>query len=319
MLRSSRSSTDITRAFLWAGQELCRRILKRGLGDAELVYGFNSAALEIAEVGGQGGVKIVVEQTIAPRSVEIELLARERESFPDWEADRGEDRLAQEYIAREKAEWSKADRIVCGSEFVREGILACGGPAGKCVVVPYGVDLPVQGAGQNRSAPLRVLSAGTIGLRKGSPYVLKTARCLKGKASFRMVGGCDASDPVRRELNGYVEVVGPIPRSQVGRHFEWADVFLLPSICEGSATVTYEALAAGLPVVTTANSGSVVRDGVDGFIVPIRDHESIAARLNELADGPELRQWMSTNARQRAREFTVAAYGDRLLKAILPS
>jgi glycosyltransferase involved in cell wall biosynthesis len=61
--------------------------------------------------------------------------------------------------------------------------------------------------------------------------------------------------------------------------YAWADVFLLPSICEGSAMVTYEALSWGLPVITTHNAGSIVRDTVDGWLVPIRDSEAIAKKL----------------------------------------
>ena len=58
--------------------------------------------------------------------------------------------------------------------------------------------------------------------------------------------------------------------------YAWADVFLLPFICEGSAMVTYEALSWGLPVITTHNAGSIVRDTVDGWLVPYRDSEAIA-------------------------------------------
>jgi glycosyltransferase involved in cell wall biosynthesis len=102
----------------------------------------------------------------------------------------------------------------------------------------------------------------------------------------------------------------------MAEHYAWADVFLLPSICEGSATVCYEALAAGVPVITTENAGSVVRDGVDGFIVPIRDAEAVVERLEMLYRDRELLESMSRGAFARAREFTVEKYGERLLEAI---
>jgi glycosyltransferase involved in cell wall biosynthesis len=99
-------------------------------------------------------------------------------------------------------------------------------------------------------------------------------------------------------------------------HYGWADVFVLPSLCEGSATVCYEALASGLPVITTPNAGSVVRDGIDGFIVPIRDAEAIAARLEMLISDPRILDQMSGNAALRAAEFTVKKYGERLLSTV---
>ena len=113
-----------------------------------------------------------------------------------------------------------------------------------------------------------------------------------------------------------VELTGHIPRVEIARHFAWADVFLLPSICEGSATVTYEALAAGLPVIATPNTGSVVRDGIDGFIVSCGAAEEIASRLAWLNANREKLRELSKHARERARSFTLEAYGERLLETL---
>jgi glycosyltransferase involved in cell wall biosynthesis len=163
---------------------------------------------------------------------------------------------------------------------------------------------------------LRVLTIGAVGLRKGSPYVLQAARLLQGRAVFRMVGSTRVSETALRELRTQVEVVGTVPRSEIVRHYAWADVFLLPSVCEGSATVTYEALACGLPVICTPNAGSIVRDGVDGFLVPARDTGAMVTRLELLASSPALWQSLSHNARERAVFGSTMAYGERLLRAL---
>ena len=99
-------------------------------------------------------------------------------------------------------------------------------------------------------------------MRKGSPYVLEAARRLAGSATFRMVGPCSLPAQIIDGAPSNLEILGPVPRGDIMRHYAWADVFLLPSVCEGSATVVYEALTAGLPVICTPNTGSVVRDGV---------------------------------------------------------
>jgi glycosyltransferase involved in cell wall biosynthesis len=164
--------------------------------------------------------------------------------------------------------------------------------------------------------PLRVLTVGTIGLRKGSHYVLQAAKETKGKVELRMVGSIDVGPEVIRQLQQCVSVLGPIPRTEMLMQYHWADVFLLPSLCEGSATASYEALAYGLPIITTPNAGSVVRDGVDGFIVPVGDPEAIVQRLDMLASQPMLRLQMSSNARGRAKEFTLATYSSRLMQAL---
>ena len=307
---------------LWAGEEFCRRVLEAGFGSAGGVFTFNTAGLEVLQRAKQTGLKAVTEQTIAPMSLELELLSDEAGRFPGWEAST-ENEGASAYCKREVEEWKSADLILCGSEFVRDGIARCGGPLGKCVVVPYGVDFTNAKAESgkrkaNRStfSPLRVLTVGSVGLRKGSPYVLEAARQLKGKAQFRMVGSIGVEHEAEIKLREHLELTGPVPRGELAGHFDWADVFLLPSLCEGSATVTYEALAYGLPVVCTANTGSVARDGVEGFVVPIRDAAAIVDRLRQLLDDSELLGRMSANGAARAKEFTVAKYGDRLTSTL---
>ncbi|MGO8926613.1 MAG: glycosyltransferase family 4 protein [Limisphaerales bacterium] len=330
--RRNTATSERFAVHLWAGTEFCRRILKNGFGGAGAVFTFNSAGLEILQRARREGLRAVMEQTIAPMRVELELSKEERARFADWEIVSEINNCAAEYCQREEAEWQAAEVILCGSEFVRDGIAQCGGPVEKCVVVPYGVDIPSPHGGEGgRRAdevattnlqpstldrPLRVLTVGTVGLRKGSPYVLEAAKQLKGKAVFRMVGSIGVTSQAQAQLREYLELTGQVPRSDIAKHFAWADVFLLPSLCEGSATVTYEALGYGLPVICTPNTGSVARDGMEGFIVPVRDATAIAGRIERLAQDVELRAQMAAKAKARAAEFTVAAYGRRLLAAL---
>jgi glycosyltransferase involved in cell wall biosynthesis len=131
-----------------------------------------------------------------------------------------------------------------------------------------------------------------------------------------MVGPLTISAGIREKLRNRVELVGVVPRSEVWHHYSWADVFLLPSLCEGSATATYEALSAGLPVICTPNTGSVVRDHMDGFIVPIRDPDAIVTSLDLVAQNKELLREMSQNAESRAQDFTFKCYAERLMIAL---
>lgn len=316
----ARSRSDLTSIFLKTNRAFCRRVCQADWGSADAVYTFNAAGLEILQRARAGGLATVSEQTIAPAAIERRILAEERELHPGWEAET-EDRCAEDYIRREQAEWPLADIILCGSEFVREGVRACGGPHERCVVVPYGVDIGVAKPVQtNRRSPsggaLRVLTVGTVSLRKGAPYVLEAARHLQGKAVFRMVGPSVLTPKAEGQLRSMVECTGSVPRSEVVEHYAWADVFLLPSLCEGSATATYEALAHGLPVVCTHNTGSVIRDGIEGFLVPVRDPMAIVARLQELHQDRDLLGKLSQQALGRAGQFTLGRYAERLLLTV---
>jgi glycosyltransferase involved in cell wall biosynthesis len=315
---SAHTPSDKTQVHLWAGKKFCDLVLSQGFGSASGVYTFNSAGLELLQQAHLQGLKTIMEQTIAPKKIEYKLLQEERDKFQGWELPVSKDSFFDNFCAREQAEWEQSDVILCGSEFVREGIAKCGGPIERCVVVPYGVDVQhflVEKKPQH-NGPLHVLTVGGVGLRKGSPYVLEAAKNLKGKALFRMIGNVNVLPNIEVELRSNLDQLGPVPRSEIMSQYAWADVFLLPSLCEGSATVVYEALAACLPVICTPNTGSIVRDGVDGFIVPVRDTDAITEKLEALAHNADMLLTMSQNARNRAKEFTLDAYTQRLIAAI---
>ena len=340
--RANNPST-MTQTFLWANRRFGELVCQSDWSRASAVFTFNCAGLEILHRAKEMGLATVMEQTIAPSAIEQRLLQEEHELHPGWEQPLKDDYAAQ-YSQREQAEWPLADLILCGSEFVRDGIRQCGGPVGKCVVVPYGVDVPensleskVQsleshGQGAVRSfitqpstfnlqpsiapRPLRVLTVGAVGLRKGAPYVLEAARRLKGKAQFRWVGAIHLLPEAAAGMAKHVELMGTVPRPAMAAHYQWADVFLLPSICEGSATATYEALAHRLPVICTPNTGSMIRDGTDGLIVLVQNAGGLVTRVEKFAEDAELRSRLADNARNRAAEFTVAAYGQRLFAAL---
>jgi glycosyltransferase involved in cell wall biosynthesis len=316
---AARTPSEMTKTHLWAGQTICEMTLRKGLGAARGVYTFNSAGLEILQAAQDRGMHAITEQTIVPRETEHRLLSEEQAAFPGWERTLADDECLARFIAREHEEWESAKIILCGSEFVRQGIADCGGPVDRCKVVHYGVDLDLssQGRLQNKG-PLSVLTVGAVGLRKGAPYILRAAKELKGHVNFRIVGSIGVLPEIERELREHVELTGAVPRSKVLEHYAWADVFLLPSLCEGSAIVTYEALACGLPVICTRNTGSVIRDGVEGYIIPIRDPDAISEKLELLASDRDLLRELSDNSLRRKHFCSLASYEGRLLNALFP-
>lgn len=305
------------KVYLWAGESFGRRVVNDGFGHARGVYAFNTAALEIFRAAGVQGIRTVLEQTIAPRAIEEALLLAEHQKYPDWEPTSRVGHAVGELIDREAAEWELADVIVCGSSFVRDGIEKCAGPVNRCRVVPYGVELSCLMAPRSRSVgPLKVLTVGHVGLRKGAPYVLETARRLAGNAEFRWVGPSLLSASALAKMSASIDCIGAVPRSEVQRHYDWADIFFLPSVCEGSATVTYEALVRGLPVVTTPNAGSTVIDGVNGFIVGHADVAAMADCLERFRLDDTLLGKQSRAALDAAADLSLDSYRSRLLDAL---
>ena len=315
-LRKSLSEKERIAVFLWAGRTFCKLLNKNMPESANSIYVYNTAGLETLEYARARGMKTVLEQSSAPRETEEAIMEKEYSLFRDWEDSSA--CHSPEYAKRQHDEWQLADTIICGSEFVRECVIENGGPGSKCKVVPYGIEIPEKTTPKDRKhgGPIRVLFAGRISLQKGVQYLLKCANKLRGTASVRCVGTPMINPSVLASYAQFVEFTGAVPRQDMASHYQWADVFVLPSLCEGSAIVTYEALAHGVPVICTPNSGSTVRDGYNGFIVPLRDADAISAKLLELSRNDNLLGYLSSNALLSAHELSIEAYGKRLLNTI---
>ncbi len=166
------------------------------------------------------------------------------------------------------------------------------------------------------SQPLKVLFVGSVNLNKGVPYVLDVARRLGDLIQVRMVGQLGVSAYGVSQLEQHVELLGPVPRGKVWEHYAWADVFFLPSLNEGSALVTYEALLSGLPVVCTPNTGSMVRDGFNGIIVPARDVVTMCEVLTRLATDTSYLEYLRANVAASRDDCSLSCYGERLIRCI---
>jgi hypothetical protein len=297
-----------------------RRVIGSIRHRPDAIWGFNGAAKELFQWAKPRGIPCVLEQTILPRPAEMRLLTEERERWPGWEPALVPFAKNDARAEREQAEWELADRIVGASSFVVEGLEQCGVEADRCRIVPYGVDtgsyLPRVPIRRCEDA-LRVLFVGEVGLRKGVPYLLEALRMLgPSGARARFVGPVALDRVVLARYSNVAEFMGPVPRSAVSALYHWADLLCLPSICEGSATVSYEALACAVPVMVTPNSGSLVRDGVDGFVVPIRDAEAIAERLQLYRTEPSLLREHKHGAAQSRHRVSIERYR-RDLEALL--
>jgi glycosyltransferase involved in cell wall biosynthesis len=314
------TAAEMFRHLVEANSGFGRRVARCGLGDANVVYAFNGAALEILQYARAHAIRTVLEQVSAPVEFNERLYADERRRWPGWETGEVAESDWHEMAQREIQEWALADTIVCGSDYVVDAMRTGGGPVQKCVAVPYGVDAGQFRAPQDRARNRRlgVLCVATLNLLKGVQYLMAAARLLKDEpVDIRLIGPSQLCGKAVDELKTALTVVGPVPRTQMRDEYARADVFVLPTISEGSATVCYEALAAGLPVVTTPHAGSVVRDGIDGFIVPIRDPEALANRIMLLARDRDRLDQMSQHAAQAAERYTWDRYGQRLIEAVI--
>jgi glycosyltransferase involved in cell wall biosynthesis len=219
-------------------------------------------------------------------------------------------------IAEERA---LADVVVSPSRFVTRCLREHGVGVSKIVEIPFGADVdlftPPEHPRDPRTVPFTVLCVASINARKGTRYLLEAwSRLALPGSELVLVGTPDefgARLLARHE--GAFRHVPHVPWFDLPDVFRRADAFVLPSLAEGSALVTYMAMAAGLPVVVTEDAGAVARDGMDGFAVPSRDPDALAAAIARLHDDRAAAAAMGASGRALiAGQYTWRHYHQRI-------
>jgi glycosyltransferase involved in cell wall biosynthesis len=299
------------RALWWRNELFDRRVaaeVERSRPVAVLCY--DGCALHTFRAARRVGTLTLLDQSVGHLRSGVAMLREEGAA----EAGRRPLMTPHWLVERCSAEAAEADFVLAPSPYVESTLLAHGVDPSRIVRMPFGVDVDRFRPAETRDAarPFRVLFVGQLSRRKGIRYLLEAFEGLGlREAELMLVGGVE--DPqALQPYTGCFTHVPHVPHGEVHHLFRQADVFVYPSLHEGSALAIYEALASGLPVVTTFNSGSVVRDGVDGYIVPIRNAEAIREKLLLLHSQSPLRRTMGWHARERAQAFTWDAYRYRM-------
>ncbi len=195
---------------------------------------------------------------------------------------------------RSVAMMEHVDYVLCPSSFVRQSFLARGFAPEQILTNIYPVNLACfvpAPEPRPRTRPLTIISTGALSLRKGTPYLLEAFRIVHRRhpsARFLLTAGIH--DSVRALVKNYsdlpIDWSPSLPHPQLARRLQSADVFVLPSLEEGLVRTALEAMACGLPVVLTPNTGTsdLVQPGVNGEIVPIRDAAATAEAILKLGD-----------------------------------
>jgi glycosyltransferase involved in cell wall biosynthesis len=276
-------------------RELGRRLAR--LPEVELVHAFEGTALATFGAAKRAGMRTVLD---VPSAHERFMAVEGRPLQP---------RIAQERLL--------ADVLLAPSDYVVSCLIEAGVPASRIVKVPYGVDPGTfkRDDAVRTDAVFRAVFVGRIGRRKGVAHLLEAWRRLAlPHAELLLVGQADQEGlRLLERYTGYYRYLGPRPKHEVQRFFQQSDVFVFPSLAEGSALVTYEALASELPIITTPDSGSVARDGIDGFLVPAGDVDAIGERLALLHGEPALRRAMGGRGRELIEQsYTWRHYRTRI-------
>jgi glycosyltransferase involved in cell wall biosynthesis len=289
-------------------------MVKHGFGNATHLYSMLGEFAPLLIAADARELNIVSDVYIMLSTNRI--CDQERKDFPDWEAEAPDYQAIANKFFPEDVLLTRTKLFLCPSEIVQEDLIANYGiKTQKTVLMPYAVE-PDWLELVPKTIPRRILFVGSANLRKGIHYLAMAAEQLHRAGynyEFRVAGDV-ASEIVTKPLCKYLTFLGRIPRNKIQEEFIQADIFVLPSLAEGSARVTYEALAAGLPVVTTKASGSVVQNEIQGYIIPERDPSALAKVIASIVEDRDQREKMALAARERAKDYTWDKYENRLIE-----
>jgi glycosyltransferase involved in cell wall biosynthesis len=176
----------------------------------------------------------------------------------------------------------------------------------------------MEGSKQGSRKPLKALFVGGLSQRKGLHYLFEAADMLGNRVEWTLIGrGNMECDILKKRISGY-RWISSLSHAGILKQMRQHDVLVFPSLFEGFGLVIVEALASGIPVITTPHTAGpdLFSDGEAGFIVPLRCSRSIAERLEELDRDRDRLHQMKVNAHKVAKRWTWSRY-QQLLKPVL--
>ncbi len=304
-------------------QALDRTVARRlRTGAFRGVYAYEDGAEFSFRAARQHGLRTLYDLPIGYWRAAHTLLLEEAEREPEWAATLSGNRDSIAKNERKDAELALADIVFVASSYTRRTLSEAADFKGTVVVVPYGAPAFQSVSTATDTAPgkkLRVLFVGSLGQRKGLSYLFAACRTMHAAVTLTVIGRKPAEPcaVLDRELKN-VRWIPSCPHQEILAEMAAHDVFVFPSLFEGFGLVLLEAMAMGLPIITTAHTAGpdLIHEGVEGFIVPIRDSGAIAARLELLHLDPDRLAQMSRAARLRAGEFAWENYETTLAACV---
>ncbi len=292
-------------------REACEFLSER----QDVFFGFSSASLETLNHAAKLGLHTVLDQ-IDPSRIEYELVAEEELRFPNLTG--ATSAPPESYFSRIRREWESASVILVNSDWSKSGLVQQGVPPEKIFVAPLGYRGSAPGRVREPwKKTLRVLWVGTLCLRKGLPYAIQAAEQLAGcPVQFTFAGPCDVQLANLR-FPSNAQYIGPVARGAAAQLYLDHDVFILPTLSDGFGLTQIEAMAHGLPVISTPCCGEVVEHNRSGFRVRPRAASDVADSIHRLLDEPDLLPTLSRGALARSRDFLPDAVWPSYAEAIM--
>jgi glycosyltransferase involved in cell wall biosynthesis len=266
------------------------------------------------------GLKIVVDHSIAhPQFMDKQL----REEY-DKNGMLYEMGMKSPFWQGVVDDCKNADSLLVNSDFVKNTFIESGYDANRIQVVYQGVRKDFFYLKQNyelcdNDAKVKILFIGSFGFRKGGEYILRALQELdKRQFAYEMIvvgSYADAEKLIDKYRPENISFSGHIIQDELKTFLIESDIYLFPSLCEGCASSGMEAMAAGLPVIATQESGLPIKDGENGIVIPSKNVEAIVDAIIQLSQNDVLRKNVGIAAANTiANNYTWEQYARKVVR-----
>lgn len=282
-------------------------------------WGFQGSCMKSLLAVKQNGGVAICELATAHITYAKKILNEEKLLHPEWADSISNVDFPLHYEKRLIAEPNVADVVIAASTFTKMTLIESGVLESKIHILPLGADvehIKYIKKKRDKKKPLKLLYAGTVTQRKGIYYLLEAMKSLhKSEVELHIIGNVFGSGVAFDNYKDVYTYHGSVSQQQLFELYHDFDVLVLPTIFEGFALVIVEAMAAGLPVVTTAHSigPELINEDQNGYIVPIRNIDAIKQSIEKIVNKTENEfQEMSKKARTSALNYSWKMYKSRL-------
>ncbi len=304
----------------WIYTSLDQHVAQQHLDHLGAIYAYEDGAASTFQVAKQRGIACFYELPIVFYRTSRQIQQDEASLFPELASSLQAVHEPLWKLERKDQEIALADHIFVPSSMVRQSLLQARVTPERISVISYGAPVDYFRPQPKRDTKFRVLFVGRISPRKGVHYLLKAWKNLQlSDAELKLVGINEFPQGWLEAYQDHIHYLPSVPHASLKQHYCSASVFVLPSLVEGLGLMQLEAMACGVPIITTPNAAGpeIITDGVEGFIVPIRDAEALQEKLEWCYQNPEKLASMGVAARRRAEYLTWERYRQKLLEKVL--
>ena len=319
------SLTNADTVWEWAELSFDKWVSNKLDQDVRIVHCYEHAALSTFTQAQKFGCFKILEQVSQHHIHYKKMVSNQFELYPNLRSKYNE-KISLKNIhkrnSRKDEEYRLADLIICNSTFTMKTLIDAGIAGSKIIKIPLAYPETNERIKKNiPSNKFTFACIGSISLTKGTHILLDVWRKYfsnLNNATLILAGSVSLPYKYLENLPSNIDFRGFVSKEELDEIYNLADLLVFPTLGDGFGMVITEAMAKGIPVLTTNNSAGydLIDDGIDGFLVEAGDGEAFAEKMFWIVKNRSILEDMSELIIEKAKQYQWSEYRIRLINTI---